>query len=134
MPTILHEYSIKVLGSLEYFFIKNCQSWSNNHFYKMATHQRQPTLTQPKPISIQWFFYKVTTSLTWPEITFFRWGTHLYMSLFPSVCPSVHPSICHAPYLRNRTSSNHNFWDTYVKWWYLQSLFLFFQNFDFLGC
>ena len=27
-----------------------------------------------------------------------RWGTHLYMSLFPSihlpVCPSVHPSVC----------------------------------------
>ena len=22
----------------------------------------------------------------------FRWGTHLYMSLIPSVCPSVRPS------------------------------------------
>ena len=23
----------------------------------------------------------------------FRWGTHLYMSLFLSICPSVHPSV-----------------------------------------
>ena len=45
------------------------------------------------------------------------------MSLFPSVCPSVR---C-APYLRNRTSSNHNFWYTCVKWWYLQAFFIFFQ-------
>ena len=33
----------------------------------------------------------------------------------PSVCPSVH----RAPYLRNRTLSDHNFWYAYVKWWYL---------------
>ena len=31
--------------------------------------------------------------------------------------------ICHAPYLRNRTSSDHNFWYTYVKWWCLQAFF-----------
>ena len=37
-------------------------------------------------------------------------------------------------YLRNHTSSNHNFWYTYVKWWYLQVFISFFQNFDFLGC
>ena len=37
---------------------------------------------------------------------FLRWGTHLYMSLFPSICPSV----CCAPYLRNCTLSNHTFW------------------------
>ena len=43
----------------------------------------------------------------------FRWSTHLYMSLFLSVC-------CTA-YLRNRTSSGHNFWYTYVNWWYLQA-------------
>ena len=47
----------------------------------------------------------------------FRWDTHFYMSLFPFVCPCVH---C-APYLRNLTSSNHNFWYTCVKWWYLQA-------------
>ena len=35
-----------------------------------------------------------------------RWGTHLFTSLFPSVCPSA----CCAPYLRNWTLSNHNFW------------------------
>ena len=51
----------------------------------------------------------------------------------PSACPSIHLSICCAPYLRNRTSSDHNFWYTYVKWWYLQGFFSFFQNFDFLG-
>ena len=34
----------------------------------------------------------------------------------PSVCPSVRPSFCCAPYLRNRTSSDHNFWCTYVKY------------------
>ena len=37
---------------------------------------------------------------------FLRWGTHLYMSLFPSICPSV----CCTPYLRNCTLSNHTFW------------------------
>ena len=37
---------------------------------------------------------------------FLWWGTHLYMSLFPSICPSV----CCAPYLRNCTLSNHTFW------------------------
>ena len=41
----------------------------------------------------------------------FRWGTHLYMSLYPSVRPSAR----RAPYLRNRTSYDHNFWYTYVK-------------------
>ena len=25
----------------------------------------------------------------------FRWGTHLYMSLFLSVHPSIHPSVAH---------------------------------------
>ena len=54
---------------------------------------------------------------------FFRWGTHLYITF--SVCPSVRPSICRTPYLRSRTSSNHDFWYTCVKWWYLQVFFLF---------
>ena len=26
--------------------------------------------------------------------TIFRWGTHLYVSLFPSVCPSICLSLC----------------------------------------
>ena len=71
-----------------------------------------------------------------------RWGAHLYMSLFLSVClticlsvcPSVFPSVHCAQCLRNRTSPDHNFWYTYVKWWYLWLLFSCFQNFDFLGC
>ena len=41
-------------------------------------------------------------------------------------CPFISPSVCHAPYLRNRTSSNHNFCYTCVKWRYLQVLFSFF--------
>ena len=41
--------------------------------------------------------------------------------------------ICHAPYLRNCISSD-NFWYTYAKWWYLQVIFSFFQNFNCLGC
>ena len=41
--------------------------------------------------------------------------------------------IYHTPYLRNRISSDHNFWYTYVKW-YLWVFFSFFQNFDFSGC
>ena len=45
-------------------------------------------------------------SRTYQFTSIFRWDTHLYMSLFPSACPSVH----RAPYLRNRTSSDHNFW------------------------
>ena len=45
---------------------------------------------------------------------------HLYHfpvrpSASPSVCLSVHPSVCRTPYLRKRTPSNHNFWYTCVK-------------------
>ena len=59
------------------------------------------------------------------SITIFRWGTHLYMSFFLSVCLSI----CCAPYLRNHTSSDHNFWYTYIKWWYFQVPFShFFKN------
>ena len=112
----------------------------------------------------------------------FRWGTHLYMSLFLSVCLSVCPFVAqhipgtvhhlkflvhtckmmifagfffsffqnfdflgcygskrakngpkwknnyirHAPYLRNRTSSEYNLWYTHVKCWYLQVFFFIF--------
>ena len=42
--------------------------------------------------------------------------------------------IRHAPYLRNRPSSDHNFWYTYVKWWYLQGVFSLLLNYEFLGC
>ena len=70
--------------------------------------------------------------------TLFRWGTHLYMSLFLSVRLSVCPSvrrISRISYLSNCTSCDHNFWETYVKWWYFQAFFFnFFLNFDFLGC
>ena len=60
----------------------------------------------------------------------FRWGIHLYMSLFPSVSLSVCLSVCCTPYLRNHTSSNHNFWYTCVKR-YLPDFFSFFWSFHF---
>ena len=44
-------------------------------------------------------------------------------------CLLVCPSTCCAPYLRNCASSNHNFWYTCVKWWYLQGIFYFYLFF-----
>ena len=32
------------------------------------------------------------------------------------------------------TPYGRDFWYTYIKWWHLHMLCLFFQNFDFLGC
>ena len=61
----------------------------------------------------------------------FRWGSHLYVSLFPSVRPFVCPSVSRAPYLSNSTSSNHNFWNTCVKWWYHEVFFSFLKIFIF---
>ena len=40
---------------------------------------------------------------------------------------------CLALYLRNCASYDCGFWYTFVKWWYLQQFFSFFQKFDFLG-
>ena len=59
----------------------------------------------------------------------FRWATHLYKSLFPS----IHPSVCHAPYLKNSTSFDHNFWYTRVQLRYLQAFFSIFIKFRFFG-
>ena len=42
------------------------------------------------------------------------------------------PSVRRAPYLRNRTLSDHNFWYTYVKWWYVQAFFHFLKILIFL--
>ena len=63
---------------------------------------------------------------------FFRWDTHLYMSLFLSTCLSVHPS--HTIFFRNHC--DHNFWYTCVKWWYLQVIFFLHICFNlfFFGC
>ena len=69
--------------------------------------------------------------------------TEMYAFLFfifswapTSIChffhPSVHLSVPCTPYLRNRTSSNHNFWYTCVKWWYL-GVFFIFLKFLFFG-
>ena len=63
---------------------------------------------------------------------FFRWGTHLSMSLFPSVRLSVCPSIRRTSYLRNRTSSNRNFWYT-SEMMISPGSFVSFFKFSFLG-
>ena len=69
------------------------------------------------------------------NIDFFRFGTHLYMSLFPSLRLSVCASVCCRSYLRNNTSSSHHPWYTRVKWWYvLFSFFWKFWLFRLLGC
>ena len=41
--------------------------------------------------------------------------------------------LCFTPYLRNCTSYDCGFWYRYVKWWYLQQFFSFFQKSDFSG-
>ena len=41
--------------------------------------------------------------------------------------------VCHAPYLKKRTSYDFHLWYTCVGW-YLQAFHSFFQDFDFLGC
>ena len=38
--------------------------------------------------------------------------------------------ICHAPYLMNSIAYDHDFWYTFVKWWYLHMLFPVSQNFE----
>ena len=45
--------------------------------------------------------------------------------------PPVHLSIRRTPYLRNLSSSDHNFWYTCVKWWSLQGFFHFFNFWSF---
>ena len=82
------------------------------------------------------FSWKIKTSFSISGEVIFRWGTHLYMLLFPSKCVrrSVCPSICRVPYLRNSIAYNHDFCYTCVKWWYLSAFFSFFLNFDFSDC
>ena len=62
------------------------------------------------------------------------WGKIFLGGAPTSICHFFHPFVRRSPYLRNYTSSVHNLWYTYVKWWYLQELFSFFKNFDVLGC
>ena len=69
------------------------------------------------------------------------WRILLQNLMFPNwlvfdtlFCPSILPSfVCplRTPYLGNCTWSDHNFWYTCVKWWYLQA-FLFFKATCFL--
>ena len=69
------------------------------------------------------------------DSSFFRWCIHLYISLFSaclSIRPFIHPVVRSAQYLKNRTSANHYFWYTCVKWWYLQFICFFFVFFEIL--
>ena len=68
--------------------------------------------------------------MKWTPFYVFRWGIHLYMPFFPSICPSVCP-------LRIMSQESYmmwdnNFWCICVK--YLQDFFSFFQNLYSLGC
>ena len=71
--------------------------------------------------------------------SFFRWGTHLYMSVFPSVHPSVR-------LLRSISQDPHIIWSQFlvhlckmmiypVLFWYIQFCFVFFifSKFWFFG-
>ena len=82
--------------------------------------------------TVLFFFIPKTVALCL-KYWFFRWGTHLYMSFFPYLCPSVRPSVFCAPYLNNHISSNRRFWYACVKWWYLLEFFHFFESLIFLG-
>ena len=65
----------------------------------------------------------------WASRSIFRWATHLNMSLFTSVHPSVHRSVAH-----HISETQHHvimIFGTHVKWWYLQVFFLIFKFFWF---
>ena len=94
-------------------------TWSKIHFFK------------------NYFSLKMIlpfTTTIFNSIYFFRWGTHLYMSLFPLVRLSICPSRTMNHVVRNSIAYDYDFWHTILKWWYFQVLFSFFLNFDFLGC
>ena len=75
-----------------------------------------------RELSLKSTDFRAPENLIFPALV-----THLYMSLFSSLClstplsvhPSVRPSVCPsihcAPYLRNRTLSNHKLWYTCVN-------------------
>ena len=48
-----------------------------------------------------------------------------HLALYVTFSVHLSTSLClhRAPYLRNHTYSDHNFWCTCVKWWYLQDFF-----------
>ena len=48
------------------------------------------------------------------------------------ITSSVHPYVHGAPYLRNHISRDHNFWYTFVKWWYCL-VYYFIFNLGFLS-
>ena len=91
------------------------------------------------------YFFRYITSLALHLLLFnvegplqlylllFRWGTHLCMSFFLSVCPSIHPSI-HPSVAYHISGTVHHLiiiFGTHVNWCYLQEFFSF--SFWFFG-
>ena len=67
-----------------------------------------------------WFLLHINKYVYIDVVSYiFRWAP-------TSICHFFRPSVRRAPYLRNRTSSDHDFWYTCVKWWYLQKCFFIF--------
>ena len=126
-------------------FRKRCTSWwilcifikvqiSFHNFIKIGLHRIPGSILKYLKETVCKYTRSTATDIykhLWRTSYYFlfRWGTHLHISLFPSVCPSVHCGPC----FRNCTSCDHYFWYTCVKWWYLQALILFFFKLSFFG-
>ena len=63
----------------------------------------------------------------------FRWGTYLYMSLFPSFHLFFRLSFCRETYLKNCALYDHYLYYTCLKWRYLLCFLFIFFKFGFLG-
>ena len=109
-----------------FFDFRRLYSRSFRLLHLMWTHWLQWS----QKIAFCWLtilFYKLSKGSN-PSIAsaiYFQVG-HPALDVTFSVCPSI----CRTPYLSNHTSSDHNFWYTYVNWWYLQVLLSFFRKFE----
>ena len=80
-----------------------------------------------------WHIYQSLGKRTWLQFFFFHpkesctlFEILIFLGRAPtSICHFFRPSVHRAPYPKNRTSSNHSFWYSCVKW-YLQVSFFFF--------
>ena len=101
---IIKPLSIIFRNCINHSTFSDLQKKSN--IYPFHTKGDKQIIINYRPLSLLPICRKIFERLI------FRWGTHLYiMSLFLSIRPSVYCAV----YLRNRTSSGHNFWYTYVK-------------------
>ena len=67
--------------------------------------------------------YYVESCIFFKQIFLGGAPTSICHFLYMSICPSV----CLAPNIRNRASSNHNVWYTCIKWKYRQVFFTFLE-------